>query len=169
MSSLFSNTLYNNSVLLFCTCPLNDVRWGHFFSSFFLLEDYQYKCSKSWSWDNIYRQTHPRASHLNNEMWRPLQANTLMDLAEIVFGGGGTYGLSVGFPIMLIFFFFLHRGCWVLSHRECRTDSIFDQENKVLFHSSVFWASLQGKEIVFVILLVCRCAGVTERGCFSLW
>jgi len=30
----------------------------------------------------------------------------MMDLAEIVFGGGGTYGLSVGFPIMLIFFSF---------------------------------------------------------------
>ncbi len=50
-----------------------------------------------------------------------------------------------------------------MSHRECRTDSIFDQENKVHFHSSVFWASLQGKEIMLVILFVCWCAGVTKN------
>lgn len=38
--------------------------------------------------------------------------------------------------------------------------------NKVHFYSPVFWASLQGKETVFVILLVCWCAGVTQECAF---
>lgn len=87
-----------------------------------------------------------------------------MDLAEIVFGGGGTYGLSVGFPIMLIFFFFfLHRGCWVLSHRECRTYSIFDQENKVLFIPLFSGQAFRAKKLC---LSFCLCAGaqVSQKG-----
>lgn len=55
------------------------------------------------------------------------------------------------FPIMLIFFFFLFRGCLVLSHSKRWTDSISEQENKVHFCS--FPGMPSGDEICYFVFV----------------
>ncbi len=151
-----SRPLYCSLALWFQTCPLNDVR--------FSLRWLPVKADLETVFTGNPTLELPTSIMKCEDRSRPACWWTWQRLfiAEV-----GHMGFPWVFPLCWAFFP-LHRGCWDVSHRECRTDSIFDQENKCIFIPLFSGQAFRARKSC---LSFCLCAGaqVSQKMSFFLF